>query len=155
LRVKSLNAGLPESLQLIVRFCILSDLILFKRTMKPGKTGLSRIADAFGYSFKGLKFAWKHEAAFRQELIFSIFLIALAVFLSETFVECILLITPVFIVLVVELLNSAIEAVVDRISDEHHDLSGAAKDIASAAVFVSLILTAVVWTVFLFNKYFL
>jgi len=123
--------------------------------MKPGKTGLSRIVDAFGYSIKGFRFAWKNEAAFRQEFIFSIVLFTLAIFLSETFIEFTLLVIPVFIVLIVELLNSAIEAVVDRISDEHHDLSGAAKDIASAAVFVSLILTVVIWVSFLLNKYFL
>ena len=122
--------------------------------MKPGKTGIARIIDAAGYSAKGLRFAWKHEAAFRQELILTGFFLIAAFFLSDTVLESMILIIPVFIVLITELLNSAIEAVVDRIGAERHDLSGAAKDIGSAAVLISLILVAVVWGLFILDKFF-
>ena len=113
---------------------------------KPGKSGLKRIVDATGYSWKGLKAAWKYEAAFRQELILVLFGVPLAFYLAENKYELLWLILPLFILVIAELINSAIEAVVDRISDEHHELSGRAKDIGSAIVFVSLILLVVVWT---------
>ncbi len=116
---------------------------------KPGKTGLSRIVDAAGYSAKGLKAAWLHEAAFRQELMLVIAGVPLAWWLANNKFEFLWLILPLFLVLTAELANSAIEAVVDRISDEHHELSGRAKDIGSALVFVCMMFTLIVWAVVL------
>ena len=102
---------------------------------------------------KGLKAAWIHEAAFRQELMLAIIMLPIAVIADITTIEKLLLIFTLFIVLIVELLNSAIEAVVDRIGDEIHTLSGQAKDIASAAVFMSLALCGITWTVVLASRY--
>nr|WP_203342051.1 diacylglycerol kinase [Vibrio metschnikovii] len=113
--------------------------------VKPGKTGLSRLIDATGYSIKGLKAAWLYEAAFRQELLACVVLIMSTFFMSVSNIERILLISSLLLVLTVELINSAIEAVVDRIGDEWHELSGRAKDIGSAAVFISLLLVGFVW----------
>lgn len=114
--------------------------------MKPANNhGIKRVIRATGFSFKGLKSAWTHEAAFRQELLLAAVMVPLALWFDVTVIEKVLMIMAVFIVLIVELLNSAIEAVVDRIGDEIHPLSGQAKDIASAAVFMSLTLCVVVW----------
>ena len=104
-----------------------------------------RIYNAFFYSMAGLHSAWKNEAAFRQESILSLILIPIAFWLGKDVIQVSLLILPIFIVLIVELLNSAIEAAIDRISDEHHALSKQAKDTASAAVFISLVLFTVIW----------
>ena len=112
---------------------------------KPGNTGLKRIVKAGGYSVAGIKAAFKHEAAFRQESLLFFILAPLAFYVGETAIEIILLISCLLIVLITELLNSAIEAVVDRIGSEFHELSGRAKDIGSAAVFVSLVLVAGIW----------
>ncbi|QUJ69576.1 diacylglycerol kinase (plasmid) [Photobacterium sp. GJ3] len=113
--------------------------------MKPGNTGVVRIVKAAGYSMQGLKAAWQHEAAIRQEIVLLVVLTAVSFFLPVSFVEHILLIASLFLVVIVELLNSAIEAVVDRIGNEFHELSGRAKDIGSAAVFVALMLTGGIW----------
>jgi diacylglycerol kinase (ATP) len=123
--------------------------------MKPGKKGIERIFDAALYSIKGYKYAWKNEAAFRQEVCLAIILIPVAFYLGETAIEVSILIIPIFITLIIELINSAIEAVVDRIGSELHELSGAAKDIGSAAVLISLVLCGIVWGVFIFEKTFL
>lgn len=118
--------------------------------MKPENNhGIKRIIRATGFSMKGLHAAWKHEAAFRQELVLAIILIPVALLINVSIVEQVLLIMTVFIVLITELLNSAVEAVVDRISSEHHHLSGQAKDIASAAVFMSLCLCGITWLMIL------
>jgi len=117
---------------------------------KPGKSGLSRIINATGYSWQGLKAAWKYEAAFRQELVLALIGVPLAFWLADNKSELLWLILPLFILVIAELVNSAIEAVVDRISDEHHELSGRAKDIGSAIVFVSIILLTVIWFVVLY-----
>ncbi|AEX23900.1 MULTISPECIES: diacylglycerol kinase [Vibrio] len=117
--------------------------------MKPGKTGIRRVMDATGYSLQGLKAAWINEAAFRQELLLSVILSISAFFLPVTTLERVLMIGSLFLVLIVELINSAVEAVVDRVSDEWHVLSGRAKDIGSAAVFVALLLVLFVWASFL------
>ncbi len=98
---------------------------------------------------KGLKAAWIHEAAFRQELILAALMLPIALLVDITTVERLLLISTLFIVLIVELLNSAVEAVVDRIGDEIHKLSGQAKDIASAAVFMALALCGITWAAIL------
>lgn len=105
--------------------------------------------DATGYSLQGLKAAWINEAAFRQELLLSVILSISAFFLPVTTTERVLMIGSLFLVLIVELINSAVEAVVDRVSDEWHVLSGRAKDIGSAAVFVALLLVLFVWASFL------
>ena len=114
---------------------------------KPGATGVTRIINATGYSMKGLKSAWINEAAFRQELVLVLALMPLAGWLGNSLNEILLLICISWLVVIVEVLNSAIEAVVDRIGSEHHELSGRAKDLGSAAVFIALALNALVWGV--------
>lgn len=121
--------------------------------MKPGETGLRRIISATTYSMKGFRFAWKHEAAFRQELILCILLIPLGLWLGDNAVERSLLIGVCLITLIVELLNTGIEAVVDRVGNEYHKLAGSAKDLGSAAVFISLLTAVVVWTLILYEKF--
>ncbi len=122
--------------------------------MKPENNhGIKRIIRATGFSMKGLKAAWTHEAAFRQELILAAIMLPIAILIDVTTLEKLALIFTLFIVIIVELLNSAIEAVVDRIGDEIHTLSGQAKDIASAAVFMSLVLAGITWTVILAGRY--
>ena len=116
---------------------------------KPGKKGIARIIDATGYSIKGFKAAWINEAAFRQEAVLFFIGLPLAYWLSTSTNEFLWLTTPLFIVLLAEMANSAIEAVVDRVGSEHHELSGRAKDMGSALVFVSLSLVVFVWTVVL------
>lgn len=120
--------------------------------MKPGATGLKRIIDATGYSWLGLKAAFKHESAFRQELLLCLILMPLAVWFTESGIELALLLGSLILILVVELLNSAIEVVVDRFGGEMHELSGRAKDIGSAAVFLALINAAIIWGVILWPK---
>ena len=122
--------------------------------MKPGETGLRRIISAAKYSYKGLQFAWKHEAAFRQELVLGLVMFPLGFWLGDSAAEKALLIGVCFITLIVELLNTGIEAVVDRVGAEYHKLAGSAKDLGSAAVFLSLLMTITVWGLILFEKYF-
>ena len=110
-----------------------------------GKTGLRRLINAVGYSLEGFKAAFKHEDAFRQEVFLAIVLIPLAFYLGQTSIEKALMIASVLLVLIVELLNSAIEAAVDHTSTEHHALAKRAKDIGSAAVFFALMIVLVVW----------
>ena len=112
---------------------------------KPGATGVTRIINATGYSMKGLKSAWINEAAFRQELVLVLALMPLAGWLGDSLNEILLLVCISWLVVIVEVLNSAVEAVVDRIGSEHHELSGRAKDLGSAAVFIALALNALVW----------
>ncbi len=116
---------------------------------KPGNTGLTRIIKAAGYSWAGLKAAFIHEAAFRQELALSLILIPAGLWLGHSGIERALLIGCVLLVLIVELVNSAIEAAVDRFGGEQHDLSARAKDIGSAAVFVALLNVIVIWLLML------
>ncbi|HEC86228.1 MAG: diacylglycerol kinase [Candidatus Parabeggiatoa sp. nov. 2] len=108
-------------------------------------TGLTRLVKAFGYSIAGFKAAWINEQAFRQEVLLCIVLIPLAFWLGDSGVERALLISCLLLVLITELFNSAIEAVADRISQEKHPLIGRAKDIGSAAVFIALCYTVLVW----------
>lgn len=110
-----------------------------------GKTGFRRLINAFGYSMAGLKAAYQNEDAFRQEVLLAVVLIPLALFLEHEPIGRALMIGSVLLVMMVELLNSAIEATVDRVSLEKHNLAKRAKDIGSAAVFVSLVNLAVVW----------
>ena len=118
---------------------------------KPRATGIKRIINAAGYSMRGLSAAFKHEAAFRQELALVIILTPVAIYFGQTNIERSILIDSLILVLIVELLNSAIEAIVDRVSSEHHELSGRAKDIGSAAVFVSLANVVIVWGIIFFT----
>lgn len=112
---------------------------------KPGITGVRRLLHATRYSAQGFLHAWRHEAAFRQELAMTILLLPLALWLGRNPFEVLLLIGTCLLVLIVELLNSAVEAVVDRVGQEHHELSGRAKDLGSAAVFLSLVLVGATW----------
>ena len=116
-----------------------------------GKRGLVRIWNACGYSLAGLAAAYKHEDAFRQEVLLAVILIPLALFLSVSGLAKALMVASVLLVLVVELLNSAVEAAVDRISLENHLLAKRAKDIGSAAVMLSLINVVSVWALVLFG----
>lgn len=108
-------------------------------------TGIKRIILAAGYSIAGFKAAFQHEAAFRQELLLAVILIPIAFWLEVSSSQRILMIASLLLVMIVELLNSAIEAIVDRIGLEPHELSGRAKDLGSAAVLGSLLLTAYIW----------
>ena len=110
-----------------------------------GKTGIRRLINAFGYSISGTFAAFKHEDAFRQEVFLSLILIPLAIYIGESTIEQGLMISSVLLIIIVELLNSSIEATVDRISVKRHKLAKRAKDIGSAAVFFSLINAAVIW----------
>ena len=112
---------------------------------KPGNTGFRRIFRAARYSSQGLKHAWRHEAAFRQEVGITVMLVPAALWLGTTPLERWLLIASCGLVLIVELLNSAVEATVDRFGGERHELSGRAKDMGSAAVFLSLAIVLVTW----------
>ena len=112
---------------------------------KPDNTGIRRILRATKFSAQGLAQAWQHEAAFRQEVVLVFVLTPVAVWLGQTALEQAVLIGSCLIVLIVELINSAIEAAIDRHGDEQHELSGRAKDMGSAAVLVSLTLVVVVW----------
>ncbi len=114
-------------------------------------TGFTRMFRAFGASMKGLAGAYREEAAFRQELALAVVVIPLGLWLGRNGIERALLVAPMFLVLVVELINSAIEATVDRIGLGRHKLSGLAKDIGSAAVLMSLTLLAVVWLLVLWR----
>ena len=110
-----------------------------------GNTGIRRIVNAMFFSVAGLRTAWQNEAAFRQECMVCVVLIPAAFWLGENAVEISLLVGSCLLVLIVELLNTAVEFVVDRVGTDHHRLSGQAKDLGSAAVFVSVGLTGVVW----------
>jgi len=112
---------------------------------KPGATGIARIVNAARYSALGFGHAWRHEAAFRQEVALMVVLVPLGYWLGVTPFERAVLIASCLLVLIVELLNSAIEAAIDRFGGARHELSGRAKDLGSAAVFVSLVLIAVLY----------
>ena len=110
-----------------------------------GKRGVARIVQAFFNSLAGLGDAWRHESAFRQEILLAAILIPIACAVRATAAERAMLVGSMLLVLIVELLNSSVEAAIDRISFEHHSLSRRAKDIGSAAVFIALVLLAIVW----------
>ena len=121
--------------------------------VKPGHTGLLRIVKATGFSILGFRSAWRHESAFRQECTIAVVLVPCAFLLAETLTQAALLIATTALVLVTELLNSAIEAVVDRIGQQHHELAGQAKDMGSAAVFVSLVIVLATWTLVAIDRF--
>ena len=107
--------------------------------------GLTRLLRAFRYSYQGLRHAWREEAAFRQEVLLGAVVVPLALYLGRSGVERALLVSPMLLILVVEILNSAVEAVVDRSGTERHPLAGMAKDMGSAAVMLSFALLGTVW----------
>ncbi len=113
---------------------------------RPDKrTGAARLLRAFGSTWRGFRAAWREEAAFRQECLLALVVIPLGLWLGTNGVERALLVGPMFVVLAVELLNSAIEAAIDRIGFERHPLSGIAKELGSAAVFVAFVLLGANW----------
>jgi diacylglycerol kinase (ATP) len=118
-----------------------------------GNKGITRAFRAAINSWNGLIYAYKEESAFRQELALSLILIPLAIYLPVTPIEKILLIASVILVLIIELLNSSVEAAIDRISFEVHDLSKRAKDFGSAAVMLALLLCALTWAIVLSEHY--
>lgn len=118
-----------------------------------GRTGLDRVVHATGYSLAGLRSAYAGESAFRQEVWLAVVLMPAAWWLGRTWVEVALLAGSVMLVLIVELLNSGIEAAIDRVSFEIHDLSKRAKDLASAAVFLSLMLCGGIWGAALWARF--
>ncbi len=119
-----------------------------------GELGLQRIINAWGYSMAGFRACFKHEQALRQEVYALILLIPLGLWLGDDGVERTLLVFSLLLVPLVELLNSAIEAVVDRVGEEHHQLSGRAKDIGSAAVFLTIVMATLVWLLILAPRFF-
>jgi diacylglycerol kinase (ATP) len=112
---------------------------------KTGATGFTRIFNAAGYSWLGFKAAYKHEAAFRQELWLCMVLTPVALYFAPSYADKAILIASLVFILLVEILNSALEAVVDRFGDEIHPLSGRAKDMGSAAVFLAFVIAGLVW----------
>ena len=110
-----------------------------------GKQGLTRLINALGYSRDGLAAAWKNEAAFREEVLLAAIAIPLAIVLGKTGIDRVLLIGAILLILIVEILNSGLEAVVHMASPEHHELAKRAKDMGSAAVLLSLVNAAVIW----------
>ncbi len=116
-----------------------------------GKTGIVRLVNAFRYSCAGLGAAFRHEDAFRQEVLMAAVLLPLAFWLESRMLARALLIACVLLVIIVELLNSAVEAAVDRISLDNHNLAKRAKDIGSAAVLISLLNLAIVWLLVLIH----
>lgn len=120
---------------------------------KPGNTGIRRLVRATRFSVQGFAHAWQHEAAFRQEIGLTILLIPPALWLGRSGLERFILIVCCFLVLIVELLNSAIETTIDRFGDEQHELSGRAKDLGSAAVFLSLVIVVATWGTVAYLRY--
>ncbi len=116
-----------------------------------GPQGLNRLIKATQYSWQGLKAAYAYEEAFRQEIFLAIVTIPLGFYLGNNGIEKALLVGSILLILIVELLNTGIEAITDRVGTDHHELSGRAKDIGSAAVLLSLINAAVVWALVLLN----
>ena len=120
---------------------------------QSGSTGFRRIIRATRFSAQGLMHAWQHEAAFRQEVGLTIVMVPLALWLGRTGMERLALIACCGLVLIVELLNSAVEATIDRFGGEHHELSGRAKDLGSAAVMLSLIIVAATWSTIAYMRF--
>lgn len=117
--------------------------------MASKTTGITRIIKAAGYSMQGLRAAWRYEAAFRQEAVCGLIAVILACWLDVDAITRVLLIGSVVLVIIVEILNSAIEAVVDRMGSDYHELSGRAKDMGSAAVLIAIILAVITWVILL------
>ena len=114
--------------------------------MKPTERGIAHLLLAARYSWQGLRSAWRYEESFRQEALVIVVSVPLAMWLARDIIDFLLLTLPVLLTLAAELGNSAIEAVVDRIGEEHHELSGRAKDFGSAMVFMNILVAAVSWS---------
>jgi diacylglycerol kinase (ATP) len=112
-------------------------------------TGITRLLRAFGYSFQGFRHTWREEAAFRQEVALALIVVPAGLYFGRSGIERALLVSPMLLILVVEILNSAVEAVVDRSGTERHHLAGMAKDMGSAAVMLSFVLLGTVWLLIL------
>jgi len=115
--------------------------------------GIRRLVRALSYTLAGLKAAWIHEEAFRQEIIIAILVIPIGIVLGASYTQRAVLIGIYFIIPLTELLNSAIESTVDRVGKDHHELSGRAKDLGSAAVFLSICITFIVWGIIAFERF--
>ncbi|MBU2969815.1 diacylglycerol kinase [Pseudoalteromonas sp. C2R02] len=122
-------------------------------TNKPNGAGIKRIFKASYCSYLGLKAAFKEESAFRQELLLACLMLPVSFFLAVSVMHWAILVSVLLLVLIVELLNSAIEALTDRVSTEHHVLSGRAKDMGSAAVTLSILIVAVTWGTAIYSKF--
>jgi diacylglycerol kinase (ATP) len=116
------------------------------------RTGFTRLMASFGNSFKGFRGCFREEAAFRQELALALVIVPLGLYLGATPLERIALVVPMALILIVEILNSAIEAAIDRISADQHPLSGLAKDLGSAAVMMAFLILAFCWAVVLLPR---
>lgn len=116
--------------------------------------GFKRLVNAFYYSLAGFKAAWKNEEAFRQEILAGIVMVPAGLFLGTTGTQRAILILSYFIIPLVELLNTAVEATVDRVGMEKHELSGRAKDLGSASVFLSICIAAIVWLLIVWDRFF-
>lgn len=121
--------------------------------MASEATGIRRVVLATRYSMAGLQAAWRNEAAFRQELMLCLVMLPLAFWLGRNALEDAVLVATLFVVVITELLNSGIEAITDRVGIERHELSGRAKDLGSAAVFVSLTMVVVVWGIIAYERF--
>ena len=121
--------------------------------MRQPTFGIKRIINATLFSWRGIQATWQSEAAFREEIILCTVLFPAAFWLGENLTQTALLLLPIFIVLVVELLNTGIEHAIDRVGYERHELSGLAKDAGSAAVFVSNMLTLLVWSLVALDRF--
>lgn len=121
---------------------------------KEKNRGVKRIINAFRYTFTGLKAAWVHEEAFRQEIILLIVVIPLGIWIGASGTQRAILIGFYLNIPLMELLNSSIEAIVDRVGEEHHVLSGRAKDLGSAAVFLSICIAVITWGIIAFERFF-
>ena len=119
--------------------------------MKPGERGLSRIISATRYSWQGLRAAWRYEAAFRQEAMLAIIGFPLAAYLARDAVDFLLLVVPLLLLMLAELVNSAIEATIDRLGEEPDELSGRAKDMGSAVVFMAILIAGLSWCTLIIN----
>lgn len=123
-------------------------------SVKPGLTGITRVIAATKNSLRGIRDCWRYESAFRQNSVLSIVLFIWSFHVARTLVEWLILILPLFLLAIVEVLNSAIENTVDRIGPERHILSGRAKDMASAATLFCLLMIATVWLSMIWSRYF-
>jgi diacylglycerol kinase (ATP) len=117
-------------------------------------TGIRRLINAFKYSFAGFKAAWKNEEAFRQEVIVAIIIIPMGLLLGTSGIERALLISVYLLIPLVELINSAIESLADRVGTERHELSGRAKDLGSAAVLLTICMAIIVWGLIFYDRFF-
>jgi diacylglycerol kinase (ATP) len=123
--------------------------------MEKGKNkGIKRLVNAFYYSMAGFRAAWKNEEAFRQEIMVGIFIVPAGLLIGNTYTQRAILIGAYFIIPLVELLNTAIEATVDRVGTERHELSGRAKDLGSASVFLSICTASIVWILIACDRFF-